>query len=448
MASAQPGYPPNGSYYQQSQGSQSSRYSSMGPSRYHTPYRSPSMSDMRNAPTPGVHPAPTPAPPAAGSFRGVLMHPNAPGAREWDEYYMKGGTDPAGLVYYYPETVQGFPPSAPQPYPPHIPDRSNERSPYPYQGHQLPPQHQVRERVPSGTYHHHAFQPPPPQHHHHTHSQSLPANSYPYAQPPQQHPIPNHQPFDVRRSPAPQHPPASYGHPGSWPPPQSNSYAPPPISNSPMGSPNRTPSHTTHQLPPSNYDPGVNGQHPSPRPQPTPSPSYQPTPLPSHSRSHSHSHSQPSYPPPTQSDPALPTLPSNSSGLSSSGFGPIPKSPARNSFPALPSTGSTSSIGSNGSQQGRPASSRPLPTPGPPPRSSTTAGPNPGISQAENGSARPRQPIDPAAAFAAVRARQEAAATAEGRQLPSRSTTLPAIPTANPHPALNRPPQLPMPGAK
>lgn len=442
MASAQPGYPPNGSYYHQNQASQSSRYSSMGPSRYHSVYRSPSMSDMRNAPTPGVHPAPTPGILPSGSFRGVLVNSNDPGARAWDEYYMKGGTDPAGLVYYYPETVQGFPQSAPQTYPSHMSDRPNERAPFPYQGHQLPPQHQVRERVPSGSYHHHAFQSPH-QHPPHAHSQSLPANSYPYSQ--SQQPLPNHQPFDVRPSPAPQQPSTPYSHPGSWPPPQPSSFGPSPMSNSPMSSPNRTPSTTAHQLPPSNYDNPANGPHPGPRIQPAPSPSYQSTPLPLQPQA------QLPYQAPPHSDPTLTPASSNGSILSSFGSANIPKSPGRISFSSLPSTStaSISSIGSAGSEQSRAGSSRPLPTPAG--RSSTVSvspGSSPPVGQVENGGALPRQPINPEAAFAAVRARQAAAAAAAGRPLPSRSTTLPATPTPPVHPPINRPAQLPTPGAK
>lgn len=124
-----------------------------------------------------------------------------------------------------------------------------------------------------GSYHHHAFQRP--QHHpHHAHSQSLPTNSYPYSP---HTPLPNHQAFDARPSPAPQPTSVPYG---SWPPsqPQHSSFAQSPMSNSPMNSPNTTPSGTVHQLPPSNYDNGPPPQHPSPRVQPVPSPLYQPTP--------------------------------------------------------------------------------------------------------------------------------------------------------------------------
>ncbi|KAG9040612.1 hypothetical protein FS837_000410 [Tulasnella sp. UAMH 9824] len=442
MASAQPGYPPNGSYYHQNQASQSSRYSSLGSGRYHTPYRSPSVSDMRGAPTPGVHPAPSPGLPSVGSFRGVLMHPNAPGARAWDEYYMKGGTDPAGLVYYYPETVQDFPQSAPQAYPSHMSDRPNERAPYPYQGHQHPPQHHVRERVPSGSYHHHAFQTPH-QHPHHAHSQSLPVNTYPYSQP--QQPLPNHQPFDVRPSPVPQQPPSPYGHQGSWPPPQSGTFVPSPISNSPMNSPNRTPSTTSHQLPPTTYDSGINSPHPGQRVQPAPSPSYQSSPLPLQPQP------QLPYQGPPQHDAALTPSSSNGSILSSYGSGNIPKSPGPGSFSSLPSTSTTSisSAGSAGSQHNRPGSNRPLPNPVTL-RSATTSvapGPNPSLAQGENGIAQPRQPFNPEAAFAAVRARQAAAAAASGRPLPGRSSTLPATPTPTVLPPINRPPQLPTPGA-
>ncbi|KAG8897195.1 hypothetical protein FRC01_011447, partial [Tulasnella sp. 417] len=339
--------------------------------------------------------------------------------------YRKGGTDPAGLVYYYPETVQGFPQSAPQPYQSHMADRPNERAPYPYQGHQHPPQH-------------HTPQPHP----HHAHSQSLPANTYPYSQP--QQPLPNHQPFDVRRSPAPQQPPSPYGHQGSWPPPQSGSFVPSPISNSPMNSPNRTPSTTAHQLPPTTYDNGVNGPHPGQRVHPAPSPSYQSTPLPLQPQP------QLPYQGPPQPEPVLTPSSSNGSVLSSYGSGNIPKSPGPGSFSSLPSTstGSISSAGSAGSQHSRPASSRPLPTPARSSTASVAPGSNPSLAQVGNGSAPPRQPFNPEAAFAAVRARQAAAAAAAGRPLPSRSTTLPATPTPSVLPPINRPIQLPTPGAK
>ncbi|KAG8891966.1 hypothetical protein FRB99_003213, partial [Tulasnella sp. 403] len=124
-------------------------------------------------------------------FRGVLKDPTDSNARAWAEYYSKGGTDPAGLVYFHPETIQGWPTAPP---PQRFEPQSNTQQPsYPYS---QPPE---RGRVPSGSFQNGGYQTSP---YRHAYSQSLPQAPYPYTDAPQGATTPPRA-YEIKSSPSP-----------------------------------------------------------------------------------------------------------------------------------------------------------------------------------------------------------------------------------------------------
>ncbi|KAG8874719.1 hypothetical protein FRB97_005693 [Tulasnella sp. 331] len=432
------------------------------------------------------------APPPVSSFRGVMIDQNAPGGQAWAECelaemarvepspsrelmgralhtgnidYAKGGTDPAGLVYFYPETVIGFP-GGPHAQPQLPPSHS-------YASHQ--PQ---RQPPPSSAYSHAlpasaSVKQYPPVHitpQHHAHSQSVPSasvtpsSSYPYQQPP---PTLARQPSygnGFQNSPSPQ----GYVQPL---PPVQNTQLPPTLArqrsygNGFQNSP--SPQAYVQPLPAAQHAQqqpvygGYSTDQPEPQPLPpstrTASTNARPLPQPRTS-THGMPQQSPFAIPPSISSQSFPSSSSIPVALSSTSSLPPNSRFRHESNPVLPfsastngvtassslrSTGSASSASSVPSLSGK--SSRPLPTP--------------------SGAAAPLDPVTLARkaaqdAFAAVKARQSIAALPTAAPYVSQPPP-PAIPTSTIPPAQplasetsaggstsrsNRPTELPQPG--